>query len=89
MKTKRFAIGDRVRLTGAFLRNTGQIAGGEGQSRWTVTACLCSLCKDGRFVKTDELRQNGGLDTFTPDELANEPHLAYRHINAHNLERCR
>lgn len=85
--TPRFAVGDRVRLTGAFLRSTGQFAGGEGQSVWTVTACPCSLCADGRFVLTNEPRQDDG--TFTPEEIAREPHLKFRHINAANLQRTR
>lgn len=46
--------GDRIKLTGKFLRNTGQVVGGEGQSTWTVVACNCSLCQAGRFVATDE-----------------------------------
>lgn len=32
-----FKIGDKVKLTGKFLKNTGQVTGGEGQSTWTVT----------------------------------------------------
>ena len=53
MKTKP-EPGTRVRLTGKFLRNTGQHTGSEGQSRWTVTGCACGLCKNGRHVATDE-----------------------------------
>lgn len=86
-KGKRFDIGQRVRLTGAFLRSTGQIAGGEGQSVWTVQACKCGLCADGRFVLTDAVRENDGM--FTAEEIAAEPHLKYRHINAGNLEKAR
>lgn len=86
-KTKRFQVGDRVRLTGAFLRNTGQTAGGEGQARWTVQACKCSLCADGRFILTDQPRQDDGM--FTAEEIAREPHLQFRHVNASNAERCR
>lgn len=87
-KGKRFEVGDRVRLTGAFLRSTGQIAGGEGQSRWVVQAHPgCRLCADGRFVLTDEVRQEDGM--FTAEELMADPLLAYRHINAGNLERVR
>ena len=48
--------GDRVKLTGQFLRSTGQMAGGEGCSRWTIVACSCGLCRamPGHFVATDE-----------------------------------
>ena len=72
---RRLVTGDRVRLTGAFLRNTGQLAGGEGSSRWTVTACGCGLCRDGRFVTVDQASHD---DPSQP-----------RHILAANLERVR
>ncbi len=67
--------GTRVRLTGDFLRNTGQIAGGEGLSRWTTVLCTCGLCKTGRFVAVDE-------------PSTDDPNRS-RHINAGNLEKCR
>lgn len=51
---KRFNVGDKVQLTGTFLRQTGQLAGGEGQSVWTVVECNCSLCASDRFVALDE-----------------------------------
>lgn len=66
--------GQRVRLTGDFLRNTGQIAGGEGQKRWTVQLCHCRLC-DGPFIAVNELSPS-------------DPSRA-RHINYRNLEKCR
>jgi len=66
--------GTRVRLTGAFLRSTGQVAGPEGSSIWTIVACDCVLCADRmtgwRFVAVDEDGFEGAL----------------RHINAANLE---
>ena len=33
--------GTRVRLTGRFLKSTGQQAGDEGSKVWTVRACKC------------------------------------------------
>ena len=81
----KYHAGDRVRLTGAFLKSTGQIAGGEGHTVWTVQACPCSLCKSGRFILTDEPRQDNGM--FTPEEIAREPHLKYRHVAAGNVVR--
>jgi hypothetical protein len=72
---KRFAVGDKVRLTGEFLRNTGQIAGSEGQSTWLVVECPCGLCADGRFVATNQPSYD---DPSRP-----------RHFNAANLERKR
>ena len=66
--------GTRVRLTGTFLRSTGQLAGGEGASKWTIVACDCALCADRtpgwRFVAVDEPGFDGGQ----------------RHFNAANLE---
>ena len=88
MRAKRFSIGDKVRLTGAFLRSTGQYVGQEAHNRWTVQAHPgCKLCADGRFILTDELRQDD--DMFTAEELAANPLLKYRHVNASNVERCR
>ncbi len=66
--------GQRVRLTGKFLRNTGQIAGGEGQSRWVVVACQCGLCQRD-FVAVDEML------ALYPDEPP-----AQRHFASANLE---
>lgn len=51
---KRLNIGDPVKLTGSFLRSTGQIVGGEGQSTWIIVACDCALCKSDRFVAVNE-----------------------------------
>jgi hypothetical protein len=84
-KGKRFAVGDEVRLTGAFLKSTGQQTGVEGRLTWIVQACPCRLCADGRFVLTDQPREDDGM--FTAEEIAREPHLQYRHINAGNLVR--
>jgi hypothetical protein len=36
--------GRRVRLTGRFLRSTGQVTGDEGGKRWTIRECNCDLC---------------------------------------------
>ncbi len=46
--------GDKIKLTGKFLKSTGQTRGGEGQSTWLVVACACGLCQGGRFVATNE-----------------------------------
>jgi hypothetical protein len=68
-------VGTRVRMTGEFLRNTGQFAGYDGPSRWIVQACECGLCRTGRFIAVDEMS--------TDDPTRN------RHINVGNLEKCR
>jgi len=46
-------VGDKIKLTGQFLRNTGQHTGPGGLSTWVVQACDCDLCKTGRFVATN------------------------------------
>ena len=70
----------RVRLTGEFLRNTGQIAGGDGQSRWNVRPCACGLCAGGDFVAVDE-------HSLFWDPA--EPETTWRHFRRENLEPCR
>ncbi len=77
--------GTKVRLTGIFLKNTGQIAGGEGQSKWLIVACSCSLCKQGDFVAVNEphLCQK---DPRGYEDLAPEDRPKWRHFAAGNLE---
>jgi hypothetical protein len=75
-------LGDRVRLARAFLRNTGQVKGGEGHSRWTVVACACGLCTHGGFVAVDER-------SMYADSPGNEDMPPQRHFNVANLERVR
>ncbi len=78
-------FGSKVRLTGIFLRNTGQIAGGEGQSRWLTVECPCRLCEKGDFVAVNEphLCQE---DPRGFEDIAPEDRPKWRHINAANLE---
>lgn len=70
-------VGDRVRLTGKFLRNTGQTKGPEGKRRWLVTAI------DGDWAVTDE---KADVRWFTEDELQEDPSLKWRRIALANLE---
>ena len=83
MRAHRFNVGDTVRLTGAFLKSTGQIAGDEGHAKWTVQACPCRSCASGTVILTNQPREDDGM--FTAEEIAREPHLKYRHIAAGNL----
>lgn len=69
------APGTRVRLTGAFLRSTGQIAGGEGTRVWTVAACGCGLCAFGDFVAVNERSMFGD-----PDAANNLRHMNYKNL---------
>ena len=70
-------VGDRVRLTGRFLRDTGQMVGGEGRSRWTVIPCSCGLC--ARTTKP----------FYVAVDAPNCDDDGFRHINAGNLQKCR
>lgn len=57
---KKFSPGDRVRMTGKFLRNTGQHTGPEGQSVWTVKDHPgCSMCERGNHVAVDQDSYDG------------------------------
>ena len=47
-------IGDRFKLTGRFLRSTGQMTGSAGLDTWDRTECLCGMCASGRFVASNE-----------------------------------
>jgi hypothetical protein len=79
--SKPFAIGDRVQLTGKFLRSTGQYTGREPSSVWTVMGF------SGSFIVTDEPRPNDGM--FSAEELAADPTLAYRRVAPGNVQRVR
>lgn len=96
MKTKRGlltrpAVGAVVRLTGVFLRSTGQIAGGEGQARWAVVACDCRACADWTahdalpLVAVNE-PHSCQSDPRGYEDIAPEDHPKWRHVAACNLE---
>jgi hypothetical protein len=81
--------GTRVRLTGIFLRNTGQMAGGEGSSRWTIVQCDCRLCRGNTsgsaFVAVDEPHEcQSNPKGYEDIPEAERPR--WRHINVANLE---
>jgi hypothetical protein len=73
----RIQVGDAVRLTGKFLRNTGQQRGPEGQKRWKVIGIT------GDWAIVDE---PSDLSYFAPEEIAADPSLKYRRIALENLE---
>jgi len=85
------AVGTVVRLTGVFLRNTGQIAGGEGQARWTVVACDCRACDDWTAAEAAPLVAVNEPHACQSDprgyeDIAPEDRPKWRHIAACNLE---
>ena len=71
-------IGATVRLTGHFLKSTGQQRGGEGLSRWKVMGH-----SGDSFVVVNE---ESDASYFTPAEFAADPSLKWRRINKANLE---
>ena len=78
--------GDVVRLTGYFLKCTGQVTGSEGSKRWTVRACACELCTGGDFVCTDEEYDREYRADMWGD-LPEDERPKYRHVNRGNLQR--
>ena len=64
-----FTVGDRVRLTGQFLRSTGHYTGHDAHTTWTV-------------MGVDTLP---GLTLVAIDEPSFAPTERYRRINAANL----
>lgn len=79
--------GTKVRFTGTYLRNTGQLTGDEGQRRWIVQKCECSFCKGGQHVCTDEKHGDDYMQRFySAEEIATLPHLRFRHIGIAGLE---
>ncbi len=77
MSKHKINVGDRVKLTGKFLKNTGQLTGGEGLSTWVVTGF------SGSWAITNQELSN--TSWFTPDELASDPTLRFRRIAVSNL----
>jgi hypothetical protein len=82
MTTKKtFAVGDRVQLTGKFLRSTGQYTGREGSSVWTITG----LCNGDRWAITDQPAEHPA-GYYSDAELTEDPTLAFRRIAVANLQ---
>jgi hypothetical protein len=73
--------GTVVRLTGYFLKATGQFAGGEGTKRWKVQPCNCGLCRLSAqiFVAVDE-------PAAQDDAEPADPSPRWRHIAGWNLQ---
>lgn len=81
------APGTRVRLTGYFLKATGQQRGGDGASKWKIVACDCGLCQPRRgqsqeFVAVDEKPYD--FDQWDAAEKAERS--PWRHFAMANLE---
>lgn len=77
----KFQVGDRVRLTGKFLRSTGQQVGRAGLDVWTVTAL------QGSFAVTDEPLSAAALMFYSAEELAADPTLKFRRVAVANLQK--
>ncbi len=73
-------VGTKVRLTGVYLKSTGQQRGSEGSSVWRV------LGRSGdSFVIVDQ-ELHDWRSMFSPAELAADPSLKWRRINKANLQ---
>ena len=84
MSKQALQVGDKVRLTGKYLKSTGQQRGGEGQSVWLITAL------SGPFVVTNErLRPTNVERLWTPAELEADPSLWFRRFHPGNLQKVR
>lgn len=73
-------VGTKVRLTGYFLKVTGQQRGSEGQKVFKVLG----QSGDSWAIVDEELYDY--KDTFTPAELAADPSLKWRRIAIGNLQ---
>lgn len=79
----KYPPGTQVKLTGKFLRSTGQGVGSEGQKRWTVQPCSCGLCKRGGHIRTDEPMT---VDYSSPNDPPEEREaLKWRHLAIGNV----
>jgi hypothetical protein len=76
-KFRKFEVGQKVKLTGKFLKSTGQGRGSAGLDTWTITG----ITSNGWAI-TDE-----PTDTsyYTAAELAEDPTLKFRRIALANL----
>jgi hypothetical protein len=82
MKKHTFQVGDVVKLTSKFLKSTGQYVGGEGHKKWSVLH-VDDNKYGSTFITVDERHHDTSY--WTADELAADPMLKYRRINAANL----
>ena len=73
-KFRKFEIGTRVKLTGKFLKSTGQGRGSAGLSVWTITG----FSNAGAWAITDEPVANPEM--WTAEEHAADPTLKFRRI---------
>ena len=81
MATRKFQIGDKVRLTAKFLRNTGQYAGPSSLSVWTITG----FTRNGWAI-TDE---PSDAYYYSAEEVAADPTLGFRRIALCHLQKVR
>ena len=74
-----------MRLTGSFLRSTGQIVGGEGTLAWLTVRCPCHLCSTGEYVAVNE-PHHCQTDPTGYEDVPPEERPLWRHFHAGNLE---
>ncbi len=80
----KFKVGDKVRLTGKFLRSTGQFVGGDSRSRWEVLHVDEGKHGDPDMITVNQPKHD--MSFWTAEEIAANPLLKWRRINAANLQ---
>lgn len=76
---ERFVVGARVRLTGTFLKNTGQAVGGEGHKSWLVAECPCG-CADERTAADGLVAVDERATTPNDDGSPRWRHFAWKNL---------
>jgi hypothetical protein len=85
LRSTEITSGTPVRLTGSYLRSTGQVTGGEGSSRWKLEgSCSCGCIARAEPGSIIAVNEPADPMWFTAEELAASPR--WRHINAANLQ---
>ncbi len=77
-----FPVGTKVRLTGRFLRSTGQYTGSDANGKWLTVACNCGLCEGDGYCAVNE----PALDYGQWDDIPKEKRPKWRHFATANLE---
>ena len=81
-KFRKFEVGSRVKLTGKFLKSTGQGRGSAGLDTWTITG----FSNRGEWAITDEALDSSYVaSAFTAAELEADSTLRFRRIALANL----
>ncbi len=81
-KKQAFKVGDKIRLTGKFLRSTGQYTGHDAHRTWTVLRVEEGKYGSSDFLTVDQPQED--MSYWTQEEIDADPMLKWRRINAAN-----